>query len=156
VLDRLKASQFEGVVPANRVMTWLPALQRSLEHIYIGHGPIYDTGVGLEFQFWPHNAYIYYLYTLGLFGLGVFVWIMVRTTRASMLHKAPGIDGTDLGTIMKLLQVWFFMSMVVQMRTDHQRDDVYIFIIWLNFGMIAATANIIRKKLSAAEQGASP
>jgi len=155
VVDRLAASRFEGVVPENRVMTWLPALQRSMEHIFIGHGPYFETGLGLRFQFWPHNAYLYYLYTLGMVGLGSYLWIVWRSWKASNLHREAGIDGTDIGTIMKLLQVWLVVHTAVQMRTDHQRSDVSMFLTWMMFGLIGATAAIIQDRLASIRRGAT-
>jgi hypothetical protein len=153
VVDRLLNSEFEGVVPENRTMTWRPALEKGLESPIIGHGPYYETGRGLEARFWPHNAYIYYFYTIGLIGLGAFLWILFRTLQLTRVHRAPGVDGTDLGTIMKLLQVWLISSSIAQLRTDHQRDDIYMFIIWLMIGLVAATHRIITRRI---EEGQGP
>jgi hypothetical protein len=35
-----------------------------------------------------------------------------------------------------------------QMRTDHQRDDIYPYIMWMCFGVIVTGAAIARQKLS--------
>jgi hypothetical protein len=77
-IERLLHTQMVGMVPETRTMTWWPSIQKSMQHPFVGHGPFFEIGEGLTFQFWPHNAYLYYLQTIGLIGLGAFLWIMTR------------------------------------------------------------------------------
>ncbi len=150
VLDRFTNTKFEGIVPENRTMTWKPALIGAMESPYIGHGPYYDTGIGLTKVYWPHNGYIYYFYTLGLFGLAAFVWIMWRVYRQSRLWRHPQVRGTPLGNFMALAQIWFFVLAFEQLRTDHQRDDIYPYIVWMCFGVITTASAIARRRIAAA------
>lgn len=152
VFDRFRQTEFEGLVPDTRTMTWVPALVGGLEHPLFGHGPLYDTGIGLERKFWPHNGYIYYFYTLGLLGIGAFFWVIVRVFKLSRLHSRPEVEGTVVADLLKLAQVWLVILLVEQMRTDHQRDDIYPYIVWMCFGTVAAAGLIIRDQL---EMGAS-
>ncbi len=151
--ERLLHTRFEGVVPENRTMTWAPALRRSLDHLFIGHGPYYDTGVGLTAVYWPHNAYIFYLYTLGIVGLGAFLWVVWVVWRQGRAHALTGVDRTNLGDLLKLLRVSLVVLLVAQLRTDHQRDDIYPFIVWFLFGTTVAGARIARRRAAEAAAG---
>ncbi len=141
---RILNSEFEGLVPENRTMTWEPALRGAFERPILGHGPFFNTGRGLDFMFWPHNAYIFYFYTLGLVGLGAFLFATYRVVRESFCYNWGVSD--RLGDLARLLQVSLFILLIEQMRTDHQRDDIYPYIVWMFFGMIAAAANIARRQ----------
>jgi hypothetical protein len=67
VIDRFTNTKFEGMVPENRVDTWGPTMHEALEKPFFGHGPYFDTGLGLTKRMWPHNGYLFYFFTLGLF-----------------------------------------------------------------------------------------
>ncbi len=149
VLDRFTNTQFEGMVPENRVMTWGPAFQEALEKPFFGHGPYYDTGLGLTKRMWPHNGYLFYFFTLGLFGLMAFLWVIVRVFRESQTWRRREIRDTRLGTFLGIAQIWLFVLLLEQMRTDHQRDDIYPFIVWMCFGVIVSGAAVARRKLAA-------
>jgi O-antigen ligase len=148
VLDRFEHTEFEGVVPDTRTMTWKPALLGGLEKPFFGHGPFYDTGIGLTKRYWPHNGYLYYFYTLGIVGLGAFLWVVWKIFRLSRTWRHPEIRGTPLGDFMTLSQVWFFVLLFEQLRTDHQRDDIYPYIVWMCFGVITTGALIARGRIS--------
>jgi len=149
VLDRFTNTQFEGMVPENRVMTWGPAFREALEKPFFGHGPYYDTGLGLTKRMWPHNGYLFYFFTLGMFGLMAFLWVIVRVFRESQTWRRREIRDTRLGTFLGIAQIWLFVLLLEQMRTDHQRDDIYPFIVWMCFGVIVSGAAVARRKLAA-------
>lgn len=153
VIDRLMHTHMIGVVPDSREGLYGPILERCKEHIFIGHGPHYRLGLGLKKLFWPHNGYIYFLFTLGLFGLTSFLLICYRLFRMSSIYKRPFIHGTTEGMIMSVLHVQLVVFLLAQLRTDHQRDHdyVYIYIVWMLFGLIVAAYNIIRKREAAEE-----
>jgi O-antigen ligase len=147
IMDRLTATRFEGVVPDNRTGTWVPALERSFEHIFIGHGPWYDVGVGLTAKAWPHNAYIYNLYTLGLVGLSAMLLIRYRVLKISVDRLRANPPGRNRGlavNLMGVLHIQLIMHFLHMIRTDFERpgDDIYIYVVWMLFGLIVATANI--------------
>jgi O-antigen ligase len=155
--DRFITTSFEGVVPNNRVGTWAPAFKASLDHPFIGHGPHFQLEGGLEGLAWPHNGYIFYMYTIGMLGLLAFLGVVFRVWQYSWSFKLPGAAGTDLGDISRILHIILTVMLVEQLRTDHQRDDIYPFIVWLEFGLITATALVIRERSpsrSAADEAA--
>ena len=149
ILDRFFNTEFEGLVPENRTMTWKPALMESMNHIFIGHGPYFDARIGtIHRLFWPHNSYIFYLYTTGIFGLAVYFVILYKLIRMSLGYVQALARGRESGVLMGVLHIQLVMFMIAQLRTDHQRtnDFVYMYIMYFIFGMIVATYNLIRKE----------
>ena len=145
-IQRLLNTEMVGVVPETRTMTWWPSIKKSMEHPFVGSGPWFEIGKGLSFQFWPHNAYLYYLQTLGLFGLGAFTWIMVRVTRMSLRfrERVPGRD--TLADLAILSHIWLVIFAVEQLGIDHQRDDIYPYVVWMLFGVITILARLIHRR----------
>ncbi|MEJ2722699.1 MAG: O-antigen ligase family protein, partial [bacterium] len=156
VTHRLVGTEFHGVVPDTRTGIWSATIEASLDHIFIGHGPLFQPGRGLKRIFWPHNGYLFYLYTLGLFGLSMFLAIAYRLFRSSLRYYHPLASGTYLGLAMAVLNVVLAMFLVGQMRTDHQRDTdfVYIYVVWILFGLIAAAGNMLDRRIREAARPA--
>jgi O-antigen ligase len=144
--DRIIHTKMQGLTPDTRVGVWKPAFMKSLEHPLIGHGPYYDTGWGLTFQYWPHNAYIYYFYTIGLVGVVAFLWVSGLLVKRSLVFRRPGMLGTPLGDLGAIFHILLVMLLFGQLRTDHQRDDVNMYLVWLIFALVATTANVIDKR----------
>jgi len=148
VTERLMGTKFQGVVPESRGEIWESAFKRSLDHIFIGHGPWYQTEIGLVRVFWPHNGYLYYLYTLGLFGLSAFLIIAYRLFRISLRYAHPLASGSYLGVALSIFSAQLVLFLVGQLRTDYQRtgDYVYPYLAWMLFGLIAAAGNMLKKR----------
>jgi len=155
LMDRFTATEFEGVVPDTRKDTWVPALRGALERPFIGHGPWYDPGRGLVRKLWPHNGYLFYFYTIGVFGLSAFLWIIYRVFRCVMIWRHPALKGTDVGDMLRLALIWLVTMAVEQMRTDHQRDDIYPYIVWLCFGFGVAAWNVARRRIEREEKAST-
>jgi O-Antigen ligase len=155
VMDRFVNTEFEGMVPENRVMTWGPTLEEALKKPFFGHGPFFDTGIGLTKRMWPHNGYLFYFFTLGLFGLMAFLWVVAKVFGQSRTWRAPRVRHTRLGAFLCLAQIWLIVLLWEQMRTDHQRDDIYPYIMWMCFGVIISGAAIARRKLREDAQSAT-
>jgi hypothetical protein len=149
IFERFAQTEFQGVVPETRTMTWKPAIDMGLEKPFIGHGPFFDVGIGLTKRFWPHNGYLFYFCTLGLVGLRAFLWVVWKVYRESRTWRHPALRYTSLGDFMALSQIWLFVLLLEQMRTDHQRDFIYPYIVWMCFGVIVAGSMIARRKLAA-------
>ena len=73
--DRLEATEFEGAMPDTRVSVWRPSLEQIQKKPVLGHGPrlrltdgdsIYRGHVQINY---PHNLYLYLLYTVGVVGI---------------------------------------------------------------------------------------
>lgn len=73
--DRLEATEFEGAMPDTRATTWQASWERIIEKPVLGHGPrlrlsttgdpVFRGHVQITF---PHNLYLYLLYTVGVIG----------------------------------------------------------------------------------------
>jgi len=141
--DRIMGTYFQGVVPESRKNTWKPALEKSLEHPIVGHGPFYDIGEGLSYQMWPHNALIFFFYTIGIIGVLAFLAIVYQLWKYSLNFKLPHVRGSPLADLCKVLNALILVTFIQQMRTDHQREDVYPYMIWFLFGLIATTGIVL-------------
>jgi hypothetical protein len=148
-IDRLLHTQMVGVVPETRTMTWWPSILKSLQHPFVGFGPYFDIGKGLTFQYWPHNAYLYYLQTIGLVGLGAFLWIMTRVFKMSIRFRGYGKDRDELADLLAILHVSLVVFAIQQMRSDHQNSDYYPYHLWFIFGTITVAARLVQLRLDA-------
>jgi hypothetical protein len=150
--DRFLGTEFQGIVPDTRVTTWKPALEEAMKHPFIGHGPSYNLGEGLSKRLWPHNGFIFYMCTIGVIGLLTFLAIIYRVVQYSLSFRTKGIQGTPLGDLSRILHVILVVMLFQQNRTDHQRDDMYPFIVWMIFGMVTATALVIQRRYGSASE----
>ncbi len=139
VFRRIERTQFYGVVPDSRRMPWKQAWERSMEHPWIGHGPHYDITYTVGKLYSPHNSYLYYFYTIGAIGAGIFIWFLVTLIRMSVRYMSPrtGVHSfsTDLLAIIHVQLVVFALDAI---KINFQRNAMYFFLIWLVFGMCAA------------------
>jgi hypothetical protein len=145
--ERLLNTQMVGVVPETRTMTWWPSIQKSMQHPFVGTGPFFEIGKGLTFQFWPHNAYLYYLQTIGLVGLGAFLWIMTRVGKMSLGFRKYGNERDQLGDLLALMHVSLVVFAIQQLRSDHQNSDIYPYHLWFIFGVITVTDRLVRLRM---------
>lgn len=157
VTDRIGATRFENGIPDNRHGAWIPAFQRSLDHIFIGHGPYYDTGYGLTKKAWPHNAYIFTFHTLGLLGVIAFLLMRYKLFMITLMHRLRETQYTFSGIVMGILHIQLIQHMMAVMRTDFQRgaDYIYVYIVWMLCGLIVATGRILEKKREEVAAGRS-
>lgn len=142
---RLATTQLERGVPENRVEVWSAVLREIPNHLWIGHGPFYDlqgggTAMG---RWWPHNAYLMYLWTTGVIGLAVFLWILFKVFWKSRpgsrlrLGEVPFARGALVVAHVQILQF-----MLAQIRDEHQRGNVYVYLMWIYFGLAVAAERI--------------
>lgn len=147
LFDRLIKTTFSrGLIPDTRSEAWFIAWDRAMNHPIVGHGPGWDFTKGIVREAWPHSGYLYILNITGFFGLISFLFLLVQLLRASM----PGIKSSLVSSpfpnaLMKVLHVCLVMFIVDQIKIEYLRNITYVFYVWLFFGVIAATRNIILK-----------
>jgi len=148
LLTRLvQENKYVHGIPYNRYWAWVGAVNRAREHLIIGHGPGWDFSRGLKLEFWPHNAYLFYLDIGGLFGLFGFVFLLVRLVKASFVSWKSSLARSPLPeAFMKVLNVSLVIFIIDQMKIDYLRNTIYLYFVWFFFGLIAATRNIILEK----------
>jgi O-antigen ligase len=151
LFGRMLQTTFEsGIVPDTRAIAWGGAITRGFEHPFIGHGPGWDFGKALETELWPHNAYLYYFNITGFFGLAAFLFLLVRLFKASLAgYRNSLVNAPFPLAFMKVLHVSLVIFIVDQMKIDYLRNNIYMFTVWIFFGMIAATRNVIRSEFTA-------
>lgn len=148
LFERLFETTFQkGVIPTNRVGAWGGAIKRGMMHPILGGGPGWDFSGGLNVGLWPHNVYLFYFNITGVVGLTSFLFLMYRLGVATL----PGIRSSIIHSsyaesFMKVLHVCFVMFAIDQIKIEYLRNNKYIFFVWLFFGMIIATSNVIRKQ----------
>ena len=75
--------------------------------------------------------------------------IVYKLFRISMRYSNALARGSFLGIGMAVMHVLLAMFLVGQMRTDHQRhtDFIYIYIVWMLFGLIIAAGKILDRRI---------
>ncbi len=148
LFGRMIETTFEvGVIPENRVLAWGGALARALEHPIIGHGPGWDFSKAFETALWPHNLYLFYFNITGLFGLSTFLFLLWRLWRASSVTLGSSIRRSSFpDALLMIFNVTLLIFMIDQIKVDYPRNDVYMYFIWIFFGLIAAARNIVVKR----------
>jgi O-antigen ligase len=135
-----------GIVPENRLGVWTYILNRIPEHPWLGHGPFINFHRGTTGEiFWPHNAYLFYLYTIGGIGLAIFLWMLLK----SIWITAPrGWVDFKRGPLPRAAQALFHMCLIMfalaQLRDEHQRGNMYIYYMWLLFAFGMITTRMVR------------
>lgn len=154
LLGRLFRTQLVRGIPETRLGAWDFVWNRIAESPWIGHGPVYPIGETIQGvrANWPHNAYFYYLYTAGVVGLLAFLvicWRVVRHTRAG--HGFAVRDISLARGLTAVFHVSVLQFLAGQMRTDHQRRDLYVYVMWTVF----ALAILAREVWDSERSGAS-
>jgi hypothetical protein len=149
LFQRLLTTQVERGVPDTRIEVWANVLREIPQHLWIGHGPYYDLlgGRSALGRQWPHSAYLMYLWTTGILGLLVFLWILGKT----LVKSYPG-GKLRLGRVsfahgaMAVAHVQVLQFALAQVRDEHQRGNVYPFLMWALIGLAVAARRIWKEE----------
>jgi hypothetical protein len=148
LFERVIATTFEkGIVPSNRVGTWFPAIERGMENPLFGHGAGWDFRAGLTKGFWPHSLYLFYFNVVGLFGLGAFIFFIYRIIKSTLVGvKASLVTSPFPEALMKILHVIIIIFLIDQIKIEYVRNNTYTYYVWILFGLVIVTYNIIIKQ----------
>jgi hypothetical protein len=149
--DRIRATQFIGVIPETRGH-WPVIWKRTQEHILIGHGPNYDVGAHVDvrghglYKFaYPHNIYLWYLYTVGVIGLIAFLYLSWQVLRISNRWASDRLDGSYARGLCLALHVAIVIFLIDEGKVDYLRSPSYQIWPWLLIGLIVASARILER-----------
>ena len=138
----------------SRGQVMIEVFTKSLEHPFVGHGPLITlphgfvaTGTGN-----PHCQYALYFYTLGLLGLGSFLWLLASLFRVSSQALRAGGQNRFLLGLMVILQTLLVVFVLHETVDDYSSSFNYPLFIWYFFGLIVATRNIILREAGLAGQ----
>lgn len=148
IFTRLSQTQLERGVPENRVHVWNLMVNKVADHLWIGHGPFVDLRPGFSGAIrWPHNAFLFYLYSTGVVGLLSYLWILGRTI---WMSRPRGAVDFARGPFCRAAQALFHIQVIMfaasQMRTDHQRGNVYIYFMWLLFALALVATRLVKER----------
>ena len=144
LLSRLIQTQLNRGIPEDRVLVWTTIVKKIPEHLWIGHGP-FLSGLGSG-AFWPHSAYLFYFYTVGLLGLLIFIRILFRVIAKSR----PPREGIHFGrdpfpkVSQGLFHIMVVMFAIGQIRDEHQRGNVFVYFMWILFALAMVSTRIAR------------
>jgi O-antigen ligase len=169
--DRLEETELEGGLPDTRAGTWVDVWARIFDKPVLGHGPrlrLYNDFVqpypGTAVINYPHNLYLFLLYTVGFVGLMVYLsffsWLIFRYRIG--VRKSTG-DPFMHGFI-KLGVLFMIVFLVDQMKIEFLRIGTIdywhyifsIFAIWLAFADMARNGEYRRTDSSLMLRSASP
>lgn len=153
--ERLEATELEEGMPDSRARTWTNIISHISEKPLLGHGPMLRLAEEGEEEggriamtgalHYPHNVYLYLLYTSGTIGLIVylvfFAWLTLRFRSGNRKSSGdPFIDG-----FIKLGILSMIVFLVDQIKIEFLRFEYIdywhymfsIFAIWLAFADMA-------------------
>lgn len=156
--QRLLTTEFHGIIPDTRT-GWSYVVERICDKPIFGHGPrlleisFFESLGNLpkgEIGVYPHNLYLYILYTLGF--VGFLAYGIFAIGYLFVLRQANGLSPPDsfLSTLPKLGMLIFFIFLLDQMKVEFLRP------IWLDsqhylsalFGMFLATKKVLKNEIT--------
>jgi len=145
LLGRMLRTQIVRGIPETRVVSWGDIWAKIMESPWIGHGLIYRLGEVLQgsMRLWPHNAFLFYLYIGGALGLLAYLIVCWRVISRTWVGQGMSVNGVSLARgLTAVYHVAALQFLAGQMRTDHQRGDVYVYLMWVVFSLGMAAREI--------------
>lgn len=105
VFDRLMNTEMEGMTPDTRQRDWFLTMKKIPEKLIIGHGPRIILGKetkGIKtsnrghIDFYPHNLYLFILYTTGLLGFCAYLILCISYFYALLRIKSSFAERNDI------------------------------------------------------------
>lgn len=140
LFERLEGTKFEGFVPDTRT-GWYGLWDRTIEKPIIGHGPrmtLIDQDKRripgyVPFPY-PHNAYLYLIYTIGLVGLFAYIWFFSELARQYWRSRSNRAEDPLLWGMPRLglaiLALFAISELRIEMFRGHLADyQQYLFMI---------------------------
>jgi O-antigen ligase len=99
---------------------------------------------------WPHNVYLFYANTVGIVGLGFFLWMLWRLWRMSKPQHDDLFHASFASGFMVMGHAMLFVFLIDEIKIDYLRNSIYQFQVWVFFAMIAAAHRVAQKDAAAA------
>jgi hypothetical protein len=154
LLGRVMRTQIVRGLPESRVAAWNDIWPQIKESPWIGHGLVYQLGSMSpgHRRSWPHNAYLFYAYSCGLIGLLTYLVVCWRAFFRTWVGHGLSVRDVSLARgLTAVYHVSALQFLAGQMRTDHQRGDVYVYVMWIIFAL-----GILSRELWEQERRARP
>ena len=150
---RLGSTTLEEGMPDTRARTWRIAVSEIAERPWLGHGPrLRLTGdwdrdiAGHDPITYPHNLYLFLLYTLGIAGLGAYLWFFgAATMRLVAARQFVARDSFEGGLVTLGLLLMLAIAMD-QMKIEFLRFGTmdYVQFVFVLVGVFVAMADMSR------------
>jgi hypothetical protein len=148
LLQRMASTYVERGIPDTRRVAWRYVWDRIMEKPILGHGPDYPLGLFAPGQkaIWPHNAFLFYFFSIGLVGLPAYLYLVWRVLKRTWdrggfrIGEAPFSRG-----MMAVCHIGIVQFLIGQLRTDHQRGDVFIYFMWILFALGVLAGEVWRE-----------
>jgi O-antigen ligase len=138
LLTRTVNTYIDRGIPDTRRQAWGYVWQKIAEKPFLGHGPYYPVGqLSLSGKAaWPHNAYLFYFFSIGIVGLPTFLFLVGRVLKRTWAGHGLSIGRISLAQgLTAVMNIAIVQFLIGQLRTDHQRANVYVFLMWILFGL---------------------
>ncbi|MBK8231447.1 MAG: O-antigen ligase family protein [Candidatus Eisenbacteria bacterium] len=146
LFGRIANTQFQRGIPDTRIEAWTAILRKIPDHLWIGHGPFYDLKGGRGVVYWPHSAYLFYFYTTGFVGLMIFVWLIGKVIWVSRPRtRVNFVRGSMASAAQAVLHLQVLMFAVAQIRDEHQRGNVYVYLMWMLFALAVVATRLVKQ-----------
>jgi O-antigen ligase len=148
--------EIEHGMPLNRGKLWTQAFERMMRHPIIGHGPYYDVERGTTFWYWPHNGYLFIGNLVGFLGLAIYVWLLVVMWQQTKPGDRSYDDPDYANAFLVFAHAQLFVFLVDQFKIDFMRNSIYTVHVFVMWGVLAATACIVREHRADGTLAAAP
>jgi hypothetical protein len=138
LLGRLLRTQIVRGIPETRLGAWTAIWAKIMESPWIGHGLVYRLGESFQgrLRLWPHNAYMFYLYIGGVVGLLGYLILCWRVIHRTWVGQGFSVRGVSLARgLTAVYHVAALQYLAGQLRTDHQRLDLQVYLMWSIFSL---------------------
>jgi hypothetical protein len=147
LFERFAETEVEEGLPDTRSVTWPMAWAKIVENPITGYGPqlkfsetAYANPAAPELILWPHNLYLFLLYTVGTIGLMAYLAFFARLYAQFFSASAVKTGDLVLDGLPRLGMVILAVFLIDQMKIEFLRDRATEFqhLIFMLWGAIAA------------------
>lgn len=159
LLARMARTYIERGVPDTRQSAWEYIWERIMENPILGHGPFLDirqiTIRGRK-PIWPHNAYLWYLFTSGILGLLTYLVLAGRAVLRAWAGRGLDIGKISLARgLSAVYHIGMVQFLLAALRTDHQRADTYVYFMWIILALGILAREVWERQKSEARSGSA-
>lgn len=150
LFDRLAETEVQGGIPDTRLKAWPAAWQEIKKKPLLGHGPqmrLPDDDVkrykGHVYIMYPHNLYLFLLFTVGVAGLLAFMtFFLTPMRRCWQVGFQPGVDPYTAG-LAKTGVVILAAILIDQIKVEFLRGNMtdYWHYVFALLGMMVAVCD---------------
>jgi O-antigen ligase len=155
LFERLEDTQLEGGIPETRQLAFALGIEGFSEAPILGHGPRLRLMVDRERNLqgyktipYPHNLYLFLLYTVGIVGLTVHLLFFFRLAMRYLKAKRPSNEEPLTAGFPRLGLLLLIVFMVDQLKIEYLRvalNDMQHYVFMLLAMFLAFSDSIIAK-----------